>query len=385
MRIVQLANFYSESSGGLRTALRSLAFHYSSQGHEVIRIVPGASAGDHHDGTARVIEIPAPSLGSTGYRIIRNTSEVTSLLHLLQPDAIELSDKTTLVGPAAAMRTHGARVVLLSHERLDAILRQRVPKGVPLRTLADVWNRRLAARVDDIVCASAFAAQEFARIGVRRVHRIPFGVDLDMYCPAGVDTHGPTTEYRLAMVGRLSVEKSPEVGIDAVRHLVGRGIPVHLSIAGTGPMLEELRQRATGLPVTFLGHLGARQEIVDLLRSAHVALAPCGAETFGLAALEAMACGTPVVAAASGALPELVAPGTGTVASADGPNFAAAIIAVGATDRRIAELFTRAHATRFPWSATADALLDVMHGEPPRLRDHGSTLRRPRQVSERSQ
>jgi alpha-1,6-mannosyltransferase len=383
MRIVQLANFYSESSGGLRTALRSLAFHYSAQGHEVIRIVPGATAGDRHDGTARVIEIAAPSLGRTGYRIIRNTSEVTSLLHLLRPDAIELSDKTTLVGPAATMRSRGTRVVLLSHERLDAILRPRVPKGVPLRMLADVWNRRLAERVDDIVCASAFAAQEFARIGVRNVHRIPFGVDLDMYCPAGVDTHGPTTEYRLAMVGRLSAEKSPEVGVDAVRHLVGRGIPVHLSIAGTGPMLEDLQRRANGLPVTFLGHLSGRQEIVDLLRSAHVALAPCGAETFGLAALEAMACGTPVVAAASGALPELVAPGTGTVAAADGPSFAAAIIAVGATDRRIAELFTRAHASRFPWSTTAEAILDVMRGELPRSRERGATPQRRQQMSER--
>jgi alpha-1,6-mannosyltransferase len=382
MRIVQLANFYSESSGGIRTALRSLAYHYSAQGHEVVRIVPGAVAGDHHDGTARVITIAAPPLGATGYRIIRNTAEVTSLLHLVRPDAIELSDKTTLVGPAAAMRAHGARVVLLSHERLDAILRTRVPRGVPLRTLADLWNRRLADRVDDIVCASAFAAQEFARIGVRNVRRIPFGVDLDMYCPTGVDTHGPTTEYRLAMVGRLSSEKSPEVGIDAVRHLVRKGIPVHLSVAGTGPLLDDMRRRAAGLPVTFLGHLSERQEIVDLLRSAHVALAPCGAETFGLAALEAMACGTPVVAAASGALPELVAPGTGAVASADGANFASAIVAVGATDRRIAELFTRAHACRFPWSATADALLDVMRGDLPRPRDHRRSAGAHERVSE---
>jgi alpha-1,6-mannosyltransferase len=280
------------------------------------------------------------------------------------------------------MRSRGARVVLLSHERLDAILRPRVPKGVPLKTLADVWNRRLASRVDDIVCASSFAAQEFARIGVRSVRRIPFGVDLDMYRPVGVDTHGPTTEYRLAMVGRLSSEKSPEVGIDAVRHLVRKGIPVHLSVAGTGPLLGELRRQAAGLPVTFLGHLGERQQIVDLLRSAHVALAPCGAETFGLAALEAMACGTPVVAAASGALPELVVPGTGAVASADGASFAAAIVAVGTTDRRIAELFTRAHACRFPWSATADALLDVMRGDPPRPREPRPSTRSIERISE---
>ena len=56
-------------------------------------------------------------------------------------------------------------------------------------------------------------------------------------------------------------------------------------MAGTGPMLNELRARASGLPVEFLGHLDGAAAVARLLRESDIALAPCGVETFGLAAL----------------------------------------------------------------------------------------------------
>ena len=241
MKIVQLANFYSPTSGGLRTTLRALASEYQSAGHDVVRIVPGDERSSFHDGTATVITLPSARLGGTGYRIVRSTAATEQLLRQLAPDVIELSDKTTLVGPAARERRHGARVVLLSHERLDAILRPRVPRGFPLSSSADVWNRRLARKVDAVVCASRFAAGEWRRIGASHVNVVPFGVDLDTFTPSTVGGTGADDRLRIALVGRLSKEKRPELAIDTVRLLQALGVPCVLRVAGTGPMLDELR------------------------------------------------------------------------------------------------------------------------------------------------
>ena len=76
-------------------------------------------------------------------------------------------------------------------------------------------------------------------------------------------------------------------------------------VAGDGPLRPRLERRAAraGLPVTFAGFLSGRADLAALLASADVALAPGPAETFGLAALEALACGTPVVVSAESACP----------------------------------------------------------------------------------
>ncbi|MDO8389129.1 MAG: glycosyltransferase [Actinomycetota bacterium] len=361
MRIVQLANFYSETSGGLRTALHSLAAEYTAAGHEVVRIVPGARPGERQLGSARHIEVAGMRLGSTGYRVVTDHAALGRLLAQLAPDVIELSDKTTMVGPAGRMRAqHGMPVVLLSHERIDAILRGKVPRGVPLTRLADTWNRRLARQCDAVVCASTFAAVEWVRVRAPRVERIALGVDLSVFAPDPAAHAGTSSALQLVCVGRLSSEKNPALAIETVRALVARRVHCELHMVGDGPLASTLRADAGDLPVRFHGHVGDRAQVAALLRRADVALAPCTVETFGLSALEAMACGTPVVVSPKGALGELIAAGTGAIADATPNAFAAAVVDVARCDRRIATIFTRAHAERFPWSATGKRMLQLM-------------------------
>ncbi|MYR56758.1 glycosyltransferase, partial [Streptomyces sp. SID625] len=110
------------------------------------------------------------------------------------------------------------------------------------------------------------------------------------------------------MCSRLSVEKRPGTALDTLQALRRRGERAVLVIAGDGPLRGRLehRARARGLPVVLLGHVGDRELLSALQASADVCLAPGPAETFGLAALEALACGTPVVASASSALSEVI-------------------------------------------------------------------------------
>src|SRR5262249_29305093 len=167
---------------------------------------------------------------------------------------------------------------------------------------------------DAIVTPSAFAAAEFTRIGATNVSVVPLGVDLDVFHPRArerpVDVN-VDDEVSLVCVGRLSREKRPDVAIETLRAVRAAGVSARLWMVGDGPRRAALEAHAHDLPVVVTGHVHDRRELAALLARADVALAPCPYETFGLAALEALASGTPVVAPDRGAVPEIVQAGLG--------------------------------------------------------------------------
>ena len=123
---------------------------------------------------------------------------------------------------------------------------------------------------------------------------LPLGVDLDTFHPRRFDAevrarHAREDEVLVVMASRLSAEKRPGTALDAVAELRARGVRVRLVVVGDGPLAPALRRRAESLPVSFAGFLGSRPELAGLLAVADVVLAPGPIETFGLAALEALA------------------------------------------------------------------------------------------------
>jgi alpha-1,6-mannosyltransferase len=366
-RIAQLANFYGPFTGGLRTVVEELARCYAASGFERVLIAPGPSdmeeTGEH--GTRIFIKSPiVPASG--GYRVISKTGALLKLLDRLKPDVVEVSDKLTLVAAARWARERGIPCTLLSHERIDAILGGRVPSFVSLRRAADAWNAKLARNFDAIICPSSFASHEFERIGADNVTVVPWGVALDTFSPAA-GRGGVVRDRRAALelicVGRLSKEKEPTLAIDAATELHRRGVDVHLTVVGTGPMLGVLKRRARRVPVTFTGHVHERSAVAGLLADADLTLAPCGAETFGLAVLESLACGTPVVTSDSGAAFEVCGPGCGAAAPADAGKMADAVTMLLSGDRDALRLRSRARAELFSWNKTAESVLAVHLGE----------------------
>lgn len=365
MRILQLANFYHATSGGLRTAIDALGEGYAAAGHEVVLVVPGATRSRRTVGGRTVITLKGPRVpASGGYRTIIDQRAVTDLVRVARPDVIELSDRTTLARIVGGLPDRPP-VVLYSHERLDLALARRTPNVLDAGRVVDLWTRRLLSRVDAAVCASEFAAQELEPLTQVPVHRIPLGVDLDTFRPAR--TGDPVLDFgwsggthqRAVYVGRLSPEKHAGDAITAVERLVRSGRLTELLVVGDGPERTELERRAAGLPVRFVGHVGGRDVVAAVLRRADVAISPSPNETFGLAALEAMASGTPVATVARGGVAELVVPGAGVIASEGVNGLAAAIARVFEGDRAEQRRRSRAHAERFSWSTTIDAMLDL--------------------------
>ncbi|GIE98099.1 glycosyltransferase [Paractinoplanes rishiriensis] len=365
MRIVRIANYVAPRSGGLKTALRHLGAGYQAAGHDAVLVIPGERADADMTEQGLVVTLPGPRLpGLGGYRVLLDRRRVAEKLRELRPDRVEVSDRTTLRWVGGWARDAGVPSMMVSHESLDGLLRLFGPASG--RRVADAINGRTARTHDQIVCTTRWAAAEFERIGVE-VRRVPLGVDLERFAPArrdpGMrDRWANPEDVVLLHCGRLSPEKKPRRSLAALAALRRAGVPAVLVVAGAGPLRNRLQEEAgrAGLPVRFLGHLSDPDEVAKLLATADVAIAPGPVETFGLAALEALASGTPVVVSAESALPEVIGP-AGVAAHGDGPEYAAAIreiLAMPEAERRLA---ARLQAERFPWSASVAGFLEA-HG-----------------------
>ena len=190
-----------------------------------------------------------------------------------------------------------------------------------------LWQRRVAGLADVVVVPSSFAE---ARLRVLGAPLAPGGVRvLAPPVPAAVqsaDASGRAGGYAL-VVSRLSPEKGVDVAVEACRRA---GMP--LVVAGEGPELSRLRALAGSSEVRFEGRV-ERARLTELRAGAAIALVPSrSAETFGIAAAEAMAAGLPVAGSRVGALPELLDAGS-LVAPGDAAGLAEAIARL-AGDRR---------------------------------------------------
>jgi glycosyltransferase involved in cell wall biosynthesis len=253
----------------------------------------------------------------------------------------------------AAARAEGARVVMHLHQyrlvcavgvcfthgeectrchgrnTLPGVLRN--CRGARAQALAygvglSLWQRRMVEQADAVIVPSVFARERLRALGAplpwERVHVLAPPVrslsdrELDggrkpgresaaavADLPTRVETvasSDPPRPYALA-VARLSPEKGIDVAIDACR-LAG----IALVVAGDGPERARLDAIAQGGDVCFAGRVDDKR-LAELRAGAELALVPSrSAETFGLAAAEAMAAGLPVAASRIGALPELV-------------------------------------------------------------------------------
>jgi alpha-1,6-mannosyltransferase len=359
VRIVQLANLVTATSGGIRTYLERTGVGYAAAGHERHLVVPGTHRRRLPGPGGTVTTLPGWAVPrSGGYRLLLDRAAVARVLEELEPDVVEVSDRWTLgwVGPWA--RARGVRSVLVAHERLDETVSTWLPVG---RAAVVARLDRWLHDVDVVVTASRYAA---AGLSVP-AEVVPFGVDLDRFRPRprrGED-RGP---LRLLVVGRLSREKRVTRAIDALRELRRRGVHASLTVAGDGPERRRLERHGRGQPIHWRGHLGSRRTLAAVVASTDVLLSPCDIETFGLAALEGLASGIPVATVDGGAVRELLAgePVAGAVGAVSGEGLADAVERLVVRPRSVRRVAARALAERHSWDATVARML-ALHATAP--------------------
>jgi alpha-1,6-mannosyltransferase len=176
------------------------------------------------------------------------------------------------------------------------------------RYLATVYGQ-----MQQVVAATASAAAALRSLGINDVSTIPLGVDTELFCPSCRDLAWRTevgaseTDFVALYVGRFAGEKGLNVVVNALPDMVA-ATGLKLVLIGEGHMRDRLRQLSHELTghLILLPYETDRSELARAYASADLYIAPFPYETFGLSAVEAMACGTPVVGADSGGLKDLL-------------------------------------------------------------------------------
>ena len=365
VRIAQLANFIGPASGGMKTAVQALGEGYVAAGAARLLVIPGPYDARTSTPLGDVVQVRAPKVGG-GYRLIVEPWRVIDVLESFEPTSVEVNDKTTLLPVTRWARRNDVGSVLFSHERLDDMLGRRTGYETTAKVSIKLLNRLLVRNFDAIVVTSAFAHREFripaATVGCP-ILRVPLGVDLETFQPA---VTVPSSSFlregqplRLVHFGRLSREKSPHLAVATAVELHRRGVPLTLDVYGEGPHLDELEEIAGSAPVTFHGHVAGRAELARRVAAADIALSVCPGETFGLAVLEALASGTPVVTASVGGASELIDADCGAWGDPDPHSLADAVLELAGRDETTTRAAARRRAEQFPWSSTIEKMIEI--------------------------
>ena len=213
------------------------------------------------------------------------------------------------------------------------------------------------------------------------VHVVSPGVDLYTFTPgqgrsAARDFVGlPKDALVVSFVGRIQPHKGPEVLIRATSELVKHSpllrhkLIVNIIGGASGANTEEvdrLKELATWLAIDDVVRFSPpvpRADLAQWYRAADLVVVPSYSESFGLVALEAQACGTPVVATAVGGLRTAVADGiSGVLVDGHDPKAWSSVIArlLQEPQRRVLlSMGAIEHASHFGWDATARGTLDI--------------------------
>jgi glycosyltransferase involved in cell wall biosynthesis len=161
------------------------------------------------------------------------------------------------------------------------------------------------------LCTSTVMVEELSNHGIERVDLWQRGVDTELYQPqfASLEMRNRLSQNNpesplLLYVGRLGAEKE----IERIKPILDAIPNARLALVGDGPHRQNLEQYFSGTQTYFVGYLRGK-ELASAYASADVFIFPSRTETLGLVLLEAMAAGTPVVAARSGGIPDIVTDG----------------------------------------------------------------------------
>ena len=222
----------------------------------------------------------------TGYDLVISSSHAVAKGVIVAPDALHLSYVHSPMRYAWDQQ----------FEYLRAENAGRGLKGMLLRWLLHrlrIWDHRSAAGVDRFVANSAFVARRIAKAYRREARVIYPPVDTEFHVPGG------TREDYYLTVARLVGYKRVDLLVQAFRELPDR----RLVVVGDGPEYARLKAMA-GANVQFLGYL-PRELLREHLQRARAYLF-AAVEDFGISPVEALACGTPVIALRRGGVAETV-------------------------------------------------------------------------------
>lgn len=326
MRILEIAEFYSEQGGGVRTYVAEKLNAAHAAGHQLTIVAPGAEDRVVQRDGGKIIWVKSPPIPlDPRYHLFWSQKPIDEIVANVRPDFIEGSSPWRGAWIAGRQPTRIPKA-LIFHQ--DPVLTY--PRTILRRILSGervdaifAWFfrylRRLQALFDASVVASEWMSDRLAGLGLVRPQTIPFGISRNepsqalrslrlraqMLGQCGLED---ADARLLVTVSRHHPEKRIPLMIEATR-IAAKRRPIGLFIIGDGPSrarIEKLAAEATGVHVA--GFVDDRNRLFNLLASADAYIHGCPAETYGLVIAEALCAGLPLIVPNSGGAAEIATP-----------------------------------------------------------------------------
>jgi glycosyltransferase involved in cell wall biosynthesis len=311
LRIAIITETFLPATDGVVTRLRHTIKELLGLGDQMLVIAPKYGEGPgSYEGVPihRVSSVPFPPYPQI--KLAPVNPGVGAALRRFEPDLIHAVNPFVLGwGAPYFSRKLGVPLVASYHTNVAAYARF---YGLDVFDRVTRWHtRRLHNRAAVNLCTSEATLRYLQQEGIERLHLWPQGVDATHFNPDRFSkdwrirlTHGRPGERLLLYVGRLSHEKD----IGRLRAVLD-GVPgVRLALVGDGPARRDLEEEFAGTPAVFMGVLQG-DELATAFASADAFVFPSTTETLGMAMIEALASGLPVLAARTGAAGEVVTDG----------------------------------------------------------------------------
>lgn len=305
------------------------ATYWQQQGHKVTVIT----------------HTPNPQPDNAGYRILRQPSLWQQWQAMRRADVVLMLNISLKGLPLVWL---AGKPLFISHHTL--LTDGRYARQWRQQLKQFICNR--FARLN--ICCSHYVARSLRRTVV--VHS-PY--DAALFQPGS----GERIPGSILFVGRLVSDKGIHTLLEAAARLQQQGLPFQLSIAGDGPLREELQAFSKANQLTQIQWLGAidQPQLVRLMQQHQMVVVPSLVEPFGTVVPEALACGCTVICSNSGGLPEAAGGWATMVPAGDAAALTSAIQAALLTPNKPAATATiAAHLQGLTVPASADALLKAI-------------------------
>ena len=404
IKTLHITNAYHQTSGGIRAFYRALLDAANRRGRMMRLVVPGERSEIEEIGSCgRIYHVAARRalLFDKRYRLLMPPTylplfggELRRILQDEQPDLIEVCDKYSVNWLAGLIRRgwisdlRRRPLVGMSCERMD----DNVSAFLGQSRAGRLWSRFYLGYLyipffDYHIANSNYTAAELRNAiqarHERPIYVRPMGAEVDDFAAAHrseksrrnliAEAGGDARTKLLLYAGRLSPEKNVSLLIEMIERLDG---DFRLIVAGDGPMTgwleNETRLRAPGR-VRLLGHITDRARLIELYANCDAFIHPNPREPFGIAPLEAMAAGLPLVAPNMGGVLSYADDTNSWLAEPNAESFAAGVGAIFKDPATRKDRLARARwtAQQYHWRVVTDRffeLYDELHEQFPSSR-----------------
>lgn len=312
MKIVDVAEFYTDQGGGVKTYINQKLKFGSEMGHEVVIVAPGEDWGEEERHGGRVIWVKGPRLPvDWRYYILWREKAVHKILDKEKPDIVEGSSPWTGGWFAGRWKGDALKTFIFHQDPVAAYPHTFLGNSLGFdrvdKFFGFYWKylQKLSKRFDATVVSGEWLANRIASYGVQNPIPVPFGIDKDFFSPQRrdeklrkkllADFGLPESAHLMIAISRHHPEKRLGTIIDGFK-AASEKVPMGLMIFGDGPIRAYVNRKANKSDyVKVMGFTDNRDQLADILASSDYFVHGSSAETYGIVVAEAVCSGLPVL------------------------------------------------------------------------------------------